>query len=60
MESSKIKEILENNFEFFVANTLRIQLIISELVSNDFLTFEEADEVVNHKLAISIYVNHFA
>lgn len=32
--------------EFFVSTAIRIQLLISELVSNDFLTFEEADEVV--------------
>lgn len=46
MEDSCAIDKLEKHMEFFVSTAIRIQLLISELVSNDFLTFEEADEVV--------------
>lgn len=65
MNEAEIKLKLQSNLDLMIKNTIRLRLLISEFISNDFLTFEEAEKVVSTKFAksnnisrIILYINN--
>lgn len=42
-----LKQRISENMEYLKRNTLRVNMLVSELVSCDLLTFDQADEIVS-------------
>lgn len=42
-----LKQKIRENMEFLKKNTLRLKMLVSELVSCDLLTFDQADAIVS-------------
>jgi len=42
----ELKQKLRENMDFLKRNTLRLKLLVSELVSCDLLTFDQADRIL--------------
>lgn len=45
-----LKQKITTNMEFLKKNTLRLKMLVSELVSCDLLTFDQADAIVSVEL----------
>lgn len=51
-----LKQKLRDNMEFLKKNTLRLKMLVSELVSCDLLTFDQADDIVSRPIFNSFVI----